>query len=359
MREGKVSISVSSVQKNTMQSKRWFQSRNILIFSLLVVVLVFVFLLNIAIGSVQINLPEVADIIIKNIRDDSVNSTIVWTMRLPRSLAAVMGGAALAVAGLLLQIFFRNPIVDSYVLGISAGSTLIMALLVLGGFTLGISSLSPYYLFFGAFLGALAVTAIVLMFAYSVRSIVTLLVIGLMIGYLCSAATGLLITFADNEKVKGFMIWSMGSFAGFTWDQVKLLTFLSIPFLSLSLLIAKPLNAFLMGEDYAKSIGVQIKFFRICIIFVSSILTAVVTAFAGPVAFVGMSVPHIARLSLRTSDNRILVPATILLGGIITALCDLGARTLLAPAELTVSSVTSFFGVPIVIWLLLKRKTVL
>jgi len=211
-----VSVLISPVQKAARQPKRCFQNRNLIIFSLLLAGLVLVFLLNIAMGSVKISLPEVADIIIKNIRDDSINSTIVWTMRLPRSLAAVMGGAALAVAGLLLQIFFRNPIADSYVLGISAGSMLVMALLVLGGFKLGISSLPIYYLFIGAFLGALIVTAIVLVFAYFVRNIVTLLVIGLMIGYLCSAATGLLVTFGDNEKVKGFVVWAMGSFAGFT-----------------------------------------------------------------------------------------------------------------------------------------------
>ena len=342
-----------------MQQKRLFSGNNLLIFSLLLAALVLIFLLNIAIGSIKISLPEVAHIIIKNVQDDSVNSTIVWKIRLPRSLAAVTGGAAIAVSGLLLQVFFRNPIVDSYVLGVSSGSTLIMALLILGGFSLGISTLSPICFFMGSFMGALIVTAIILGFAYKVRSPVTLLVVGLMIGYLCSAATGLLTTFADNEKVKGFMIWSMGSFAGFTWDQVKLLAFLGMPFLFLALLISKPLNVFLLGEDYAKSMGVNIRYFRIFIIFVSSVLTAVVTAFAGPVAFVGMSVPHIARLSLRSSDNRILVPATILLGGIITSLCDLVARTLLAPAELTISTVTSFFGVPIVIWLLMKRSTVL
>ncbi|SHJ75573.1 iron complex transport system permease protein [Dethiosulfatibacter aminovorans DSM 17477] len=333
--------------------------RKTAVFSLLIVVLLLVFLTNIALGSIKISFSEVVDIIVNRIQDDSVNSTIIWQIRLPRSLAALIGGAALAVSGLLLQVFFRNPIVDSYVLGVSSGSTLIMALIIMGGFTLGLSVVSPFYMFFGAFLGAVFVTAIVLLFAYKVRSSVTLLVIGLMIGYLCSAATGVITTFADNEKVKGFMIWSMGSFSGFTWDQVRVLIALGIPFLLMAMLISKPLNAFMMGEDYAKSMGVNVKFFRIFIIMVSSLLTALVTAFAGPVAFIGMSVPHIARLSLGSSDNRILVPATILMGGIITASCDLAARVLLAPAELTISSVTSFFGVPIVIWLVMKRRTAL
>ena len=352
-------MSLSPARKFTTQQQRLFSGNNVLIFGLLLTALVLVFLLNIAIGSIKISLPEVANIVINRIQDDSVNSTIVWQIRLPRSISAVLGGSAIAVAGLMFQIFFRNPIVDPYVLGVSSGSTLIMALFLLGGFTMGISTVSPYFMFLGAFFGALIITAVILLFAYKARSAVTLLVIGLMIGYLCSAATGVLMTFADNEKVKGFMIWSMGSFAGFTWEQVRLLIFLGIPFLFLALAISKPLNAFLLGEDYAKSMGVNIKLFRIFIIMVSSVLTAAVTAFAGPVAFIGMAVPHIARLVLRTSDNRVLIPAAILFGGIITAICDLIARTIVAPTELTISSVTSFFGVPIVIWLLLNRRTVL
>jgi iron complex transport system permease protein len=338
-----------------MQQKGWTHSGNITIFGLLLIGLVLVFLLNIALGSIKISLPEVIKIIVNHIQDDSTYSTIVWKIRLPRSLAAITGGAAIAVSGLLLQVFFRNPVVDAYVLGVSSGATLLMALVTLGGFTLGLAAMSPMYLFLGALMGALGVTAVILVLAYRVRSPVTLLVIGLMIGYLCSAATGLLTTFADNEKLKGFMIWSLGSFSGFTWPQVKMVILISVPFLFLALLISKPLNSFLLGEDYAKSMGVNTKLFRLFIILVSSVLTAAVTAFAGPVAFVGMAVPHISRLSLRTSDNRLLVPATILLGGMITALCDLTARTILAPAELTISTITSFFGVPIVIWLLMKR----
>jgi iron complex transport system permease protein len=340
-----------------MQERSLHAGRLLAVFIILTGVLVFIFLINIAIGSVKVKLPDVGRIIINNIQDDSTGSTIVWKIRLPRAIAAVIGGGLIAVSGLLLQIFFRNPIVDSYVLGVSSGSTLFIAFFMLGGISFGFSTLSPYFIFLGAFLGAIIVTAIVLLFAFRVRSVVTLLVIGLMMGYLCSAGTGILTTFADNEKVKHFVLWTMGSFAGFTWERVKVLVLIGIPFLFLAFVISKMLNAFLLGEDYAKSMGVNIMFFRIFIITVSSVLTAVVTAFAGPVAFIGMSVPHIARLSFRTSDNRVLVPAVFLLGGIITGLCDLAARTLLAPSELAISTVTSFFGVPIVVWLLLKRRT--
>lgn len=342
------------MRKDTFRAGRFM-----IAFLMLAGLLLFIFAINIAVGSVKIRLPDVGNIIFNAIKDDSVNSTIVWRIRLPRTIAAMMGGGTIAVSGLLLQIFFRNPIVDSYVLGVSSGSTLFIALFMLGGFTFGVSTLSPYFIFFGAFLGAIVVTIIVLLFAYKIKSVVTLLVIGLMIGYLCSAATGLLMTFADTEKIKGFVLWTMGSFAGFTWAQVRVLLIIGIPFLFLAFLISKPLNAFLLGEDYAKSMGVNIRLFRIFIICISSVLTAVVTAFAGPVAFIGMSIPHIARLSFRTSDNRVLVPALFLLGAVITGLCDLAARTLLAPAEIAISTVTSFFGVPIVVWLLLKRRTAL
>lgn len=330
-----------------------------LAFGLLVVGLVLTFLLNIGIGAIPIGISEVWDILINNIQDDSVNSTIVWAIRLPRAIAVVFGGASLAVAGLLFQIFFRNPIVDSYVLGVSSGATFIMSLILLGGFKLGFSAVSPLFLFFGAFVGSLMVTAVILLFAYKVRSNATLLVIGLMIGYLCSSATGILVTFAESEQLKGFMIWTMGSFAGFTWEQSNLLVLLALPLLALATMVSKPLNAFLLGEDYAKSMGVNIRMFRIFLILVSSLLTAAVTAFAGPVAFIGMAVPHIARLVLKTSDNRILIPAVMLSGGIITALCDLLARTLMIPVELNISSVTSFFGVPVVIWLLMQRRSAL
>lgn len=340
-----------------MQNKSMHFSKNVIVYILLLAALILIFLMSIAVGSVKISLSEVANIIVEKIQDDSVNSTIVWKIRLPRTLAAMVGGAAIAVAGLLLQVFFRNPIVDSYILGVASGSTLFIALLMLGGVTFGFSTFSPYVLFIGAFIGAISVTALILIVAYKVKDIVTLLIIGLMIGYLCTAVTNILKTFAENEKLKEFIIWTMGSFSGFTWERLKIMTLIAIPFLFGAFMISKPLNAFLLGEEYAKSMGVNIKFFRICIIFVSSVLTAAVTAFAGPVAFIGMSVPHIARLSLKTSDNRMLVPLSILFGGIITVLCDLIARTLLAPAELAISSVTSFFGVPIVIWLLLKRRT--
>ncbi|MDO9574658.1 MAG: iron ABC transporter permease, partial [Candidatus Contubernalis sp.] len=253
-------------------------------------------------------------------------------------------------------VFFRNPIVGPFVLGISSGSTLMVGLVVLAGFSFGMKTVSPFLIVIAAFLGAILVMAVVLLVANKVKSIVTLLVIGLMVGYLCSAVTSLLTALAEKERVHGFVMWTMGSFSGYTWQQVGIVAALGIPLLLASFFICKPLNAFLLGEDYAKSMGTNIKVFRFVIVSISSVLAALITAFTGPVAFIGMAVPHIARMLFQTSDNRVLIPGTILLGGIITALCDLTARMLLSPVELPVSAITSFFGAPIVIIMLLKRR---
>lgn len=330
-----------------------------IIFLTLIIIGIITFGFCIGLGSVKIKLPEVFNILLNKNAVDNPFYNIVWDIRFPRALAALIGGAALATAGLLLQIFFKNPIVEPYVLGISSGSTLAVGLVILGGFTLGFESVSPFVLFISAFIGSLIVMCIVIIFAGKVKNVVTLLVIGLMVGYICSGVTSILIAFADKEKLQGFTMWIMGSFSGFTWQQTKVLLLIGIPAVLMSTLIVKPLNAFLLGEEYAKSMGVNIKIFRIAIVTISSILASVVTAFAGPVAFIGLAVPQISRLVFKTSDNKVLVPGTILLGGIVTSLCDLVARTILAPVELPISAVTSFIGAPIVIILILKRRTTL
>lgn len=339
-------------------------TRYFFLFVLLLAVLLCSFLLNISLGSVKISFAEVTKIILHKfifLQDagGTVNEAVVWKIRLPRAIATVLGGAALAVSGLLLQIFFRNPIVGPYVLGISSGATLFVGLVVLAGLTFGFGVGSPFLLFGAAFLGSLIVMALVLVIANKVKSVVTLLVIGLMVGYLCSAVTSLLMAFAQKEQLHGFVMWTLGSFAGFTWKQVFVVAVIGIPCLLGTLLICKPLNALLLSEDYAKSMGVSIKTFRVVIVVLSSLLAGLITAFAGPVAFIGQAGPHISRLLFGTSDNRLLIPGTVLLGAIITSLCDLAARMLYNPVELPISAVTSFFGAPIVIYLILKRRTLM
>ncbi|AVP53832.1 iron ABC transporter permease [Clostridium tetani] len=332
------------------------RSKHVFLLMFLLILSFFAFAFCVGFGSVKISLKEVIQIIFNRELSNSTNKDIIMDIRLPRAIATLVGGAALALSGLLLQIFFKNPIVEPYILGISSGATLFVALVMLGGFSLGFENPSPYVLVFGAFLGSLLVMMLVVVFAIRVKNIITLLIIGIMVGYICSAVTNILTAFADKEQLYGFIMWTKGSFSGFTWNNVGVLTSVGIPILIASFFTVKPLNAFLMGEEYAKSMGVNIKKFRLIIILIASILTAVVTAFTGPIAFIGLAVPHISRLIFKTSDNRVLIPGTVILGAIVTAFCDLICRTLFAPIELPISAITSFIGAPIVIYLILKRR---
>jgi len=331
-----------------------------MVFTLLISLLLILFIANLGVGSVDISplevLKEFKAAFLGKAPINELHYAIIWKIRLPRALAAMIGGSALAIAGLLLQIFFRNPLVGPYVLGISSGATLSTALILLAGWTFGAAKITSWLLFGAAFIGSVVVMVVVLILSRRVKSIITLLVIGLMAGYLTGAVTNLLIAFAEKNEVQGFVMWTMGSFAGFTWHQLKVLIWVSLPILMITLLISKPLNAFLLGEHYALSMGVKVIRMRWIIVLTSSILAAVVTAFSGPIAFIGLAVPHIARLSFGTTDNKILIPGTILIGGIATAICDLTARTLFSPIEIPLSAVTSFVGAPIVIVLLLKRR---
>jgi len=312
--------------------------------------------MNIGAGSVSISFFEVCKIIYQHLTD-STHAAIIWKIRLPRTLAAGLCGAYLAGAGLLLQVFFRNPIVGPYILGISSGAALMVALVMLAGLSVGFLGIHPFFISLAAFAGAMVVMLIIISVAPRVKNIVTLLIIGLMLGYLCHAVTSILVAFADERKLKGFVLWELGSFSGFCWDEVYLVVVMGGLFMLGAYLLCKPLNAFLLGEDYAKSMGVNILAFRIMIVVFSSALAGMVTAFAGPVAFIGLAVPHMARLVFGTSDNRILIPGAALIGGVVTILCDLVARLLFSPVELPISAITAFFGAPIVISFLLKRRT--
>lgn len=334
-----------------MKKTRYFS-----LFILFLVLLGFFFVLNIAVGSVNISFLETCKIISQHLTD-STNGTIIWKIRMPRALAAILCGAYLATSGLLLQVFFRNPIVGPYILGISSGAALMVALVMLGGLSMGILGIHQFLISIAAFAGALGVMVIILTVAARIKNIITLLVIGLMMGYLCHAVTSVLIAFAEEKRLKGFVLWQMGSFSGFCWDEVYLVTVMGGALLLGAYLLCKPLNAFLLGEDYAKSMGVNIMVFRFLIVTFSSAMAGMVTAFAGPVGFIGLAVPHMARLALGTSDNKVLIPGVVLLGAIVTSLCDLIARLLFSPVELPISAITAFFGAPIVIGLLLRRRT--
>ncbi len=282
---------------------------------------------------------------------------IINDIRLPRMIAALIGGAALSIAGLVLQFLFRNPIVGPWILGIESGAMLCVAIALIAGTSLNLTFLlHPWGLFSAGVIGALSVTIVMLIVAAFVRSVVTVLLIGIMIGYICGAITDFLKVFAQAWQVHALAMWVLGTFSLITWTQLNVMFPAIVAGLLLSLLLAKPLNALLLGEEYAKSLGVNIKVIRVLSVLCASVLTAGVTVFTGPVAFIGLAVPHIARLVLKTSDARKLIIPTIILGALITELCDLFARVALAPVELPINSVTSLIGAPILILLLLRRR---
>lgn len=333
-----------------------FPQRARALFSLLVLLTLAGVWLNLSVGSVHISLGELWDAVRQGPGESPV-SFIIWKIRIPRALAAMSGGAFLAVAGLLLQVYFRNPIVGPFVLGISSGATLMVALVMLTSVFLGFTGVGPYVTVLAAFVGAAGAMAVVLAVAGRVRQGVMLLIIGLMIGYLTHAVTSLLIAFAEAERVKGFNLWSLGSFSGYRWKEVAVMMTGGGLLLAGVYALSKPLNAFLLGEEYAQTMGVNVRIFRLLIIFFSCALAALVTATAGPVAFIGLAVPHMARLSLGVSDNRLLIPAAALMGAASCEVCDFAARMMFAPVETPLSAVTSFFGAPVVILLLMKRSS--
>lgn len=311
--------------------------------------------LNIAIGSVSFSPAEILSALAHPDSSTTLGA-IVWKIRLPRAIAAVLGGAYLAIAGLLLQVYFRNPIVGPFILGISSGATVMVSFVMLTTLTVGMTVLSPFMTTLAAFAGAYGVMMIVVAVASRVKSGITLLIVGLMMGYLCGAVTSVLTALAEKEKIKGFVLWQLGSFSGFKWSEIGVLVICGGAIVLGVYLLSKPLNAFLLGETYAASMGVNIRRFRVLILLCACALAGMITSVAGPVAFIGLAVPHMARLIFQTSDNRILIPGACLVGGLVASLCDLIARMLLAPVELPLSAITAFFGAPVVIALLLKRR---
>ncbi len=329
--------------------------RPVLVFVLLGFLTIVLATLNVGIGSVSFSPGEIREALLRP-RDAGIVGDIIWKIRIPRALATVFGGACLAVSGLLLQVYFRNPIVGPFILGISSGATVMVSLVMLTSLTVGMTVLSPFMTTLAAFAGAYGVMTIVGTVAARVRSGVTLLIVGLMMGYLCGAITGILTALAEKEQIKGFVLWQLGSFSGFRWSEIAVLFVVGGLILALIHCLGKPLNVFLLGEEYAASMGVPIRRFRLTVLLCACALAGMVTSMAGPVAFVGLAVPHMARLGFGTSDNRILIPGVCLTGAAVVSLCDLIARMLLAPVELPLSAITAFFGAPIVIGLLTKRR---
>lgn len=328
--------------------------RVVLSFSAMATLLLAVAAASLATGGVPLDLGQVLHALTDPGMD--LASFIFWKIRLPRAIATILGGAILSVSGLLLQVYFRNPVVGPFILGISSGATLMVSLVMLTSISLDLPLPAPYVTTIFAMMGAMAVVLLVGAVASRVKSGVTLLIVGLMVGYLCHAVTSILMAFAEKQQIKGFVLWQLGSFNGFKWDEIRLLLGVGGPLLVLALGLSKPLNALLLGEEYAMSMGIDVRRIRAAVLLCACSLAGLITSMAGPVAFIGLAVPHMARLMFATSDNRLLIPGVILTGGLVTGLCDLVARSVLAPVELPLSAITAFFGAPVVISLLTKRR---
>ena len=309
---------------------------------------------NLHAGSVTISAGEIRSILF----DPGVtgtNKNIIWSIRLPRLLSALVLGGALSVSGYLLQTFFHNPIAGPFVLGVSSGAKFTVCIAMVLFFTGGRAT-SSATLILAAFAGAMISMGFVLVISQKVHQMSMLVVCGVMIGYICSALTDFLVTFADDSNIVNLHNWSVGSFSGRSWADVRTMTLVCGVALVLSFLMSKPIRAYQLGEVYAQNMGVPLKAFRAALILLSSILSACVTAFAGPISFVGIAVPHLMKRLFGTAEPMVLIPACFLGGSAFCLGCDLIARTAFAPTEMSISSVTAVFGAPIVIYMMLRRK---
>lgn len=329
--------------------------RYCVVFAALLVLFCAAVVWNINTGSVNIPVEQIVAIIFRRDSSDPSAYNIIWKIRLPRLLTAAILGGALSLSGFLLQTFFRNPIAGPFILGISSGAKMFLAVVTIA--LSGIFSHIPVSVtVLAAFCGSMLSMLFVLIFSGRIRNMSTLLVIGVMISYICSAVTDFLINFAKESDIVNLTHWSLGSFSAASWSDLKISAIIILPTAFAVFLLSKPISAYALGEGYALSLGVNIKLFRVLLIILSSILSSCVTAFAGPISFVGIAVPHISRILLRTSKPHLMIPVSFLCGMVFCMICDLIARTMFAPVELSAGTVTSAIGAPIVIWLMVSRR---
>ena len=324
------------------------------VFMALLAALFVITVLNINIGSVPISVGEIIDILLHK-QGDPTLVNIIWKIRMPRILMAALLGGALSLSGFLLQTFFANPIAGPFVLGISSGAKMVVALSMIY-FIGAFGAVSSWTLIIAAFVGSLLSVGFILIMSRRLKGMATLLVAGIMIGYICSAITDFVVTFAEDSDIVNLHGWSLGSFSGMSWDNVTTAAILVGVTTLAVFLLSKPIGAYQLGEAYAQSMGVNIRVFRVALILLSSLLSACVTAFAGPISFVGIAVPYLVKRLLNTSKPIVVIPAVFLGGAVFCMGCDLIARTAFAPTELNISTVTSVFGAPVVIGMMLRRN---
>ena len=341
---------LSAFQKENIKRR----ARYILVFVMLIAALIAICVLNINTGNVDMPVSRIIEILFER-SGDPYEVSIIWKIRLPRILMAAILGGALSLSGFMLQTFFENPIAGPFVLGISSSAKMVVAFVMIW-FMNYFKTVSSYVLIAAAFVGSLISIMFIILFSKRLNSMATLLVAGIMIGYICSAITDFVVTFAADSDIVNLHNWSKGSFSGMNWSNVKVAAIVVGVTLIVVFLEAKPISAYQLGEAYAQSMGVNIKVFRIILILLSSILSATVTAFAGPISFVGIAVPFLVKRLLNTSKPIVVIPGTFLGGAVFCMFCDLIARMAFSPTELNISTVTSVFGAPIVIFMMLRRK---
>jgi len=332
-------------------------------FLILGILLVLSFLLNVGLGSVSIPFSEVFTTLLKGESSQTSWGFIILDYRLPKAITAILAGGGLAVSGLLMQTLFRNPLAGPFVLGLSSGASLGVAILILGagifGGTLGGLLLGSWSLVIASALGSFLVLLAVLSVTFKVKDTMTILIIGLMFGSVTSAVVSVLSYFSNSEQLQQFIFWSFGSLGNVSWNGVLLLFLCVFIGLLLSLISVKPLNALLLGENYARSMGINLKKTTLYIILATSILAGGITAFVGPIAFVGLAVPHLTRQYFTTSNHLILLPAVFLSGAVLMLLCDTVAQLPFTEYTLPINAITSLIGAPVVIWLLVRKRKML
>lgn len=322
-------------------------------FGFLLILTTAVFLANLLIGSVPVSPADTFRALfgrtVENVSD------LLWKIRVPRALAALLLGGSLSLSGYLLQTFFHNPIAGPFVLGVSSGAKLTVAAAVIIASRF-VRSVGSGFMIAAAFAGSLLSLGFVLIVSRKMKQMAMLVVCGIMIGYICSAVTDFIVTFADDSEIVNLHDWSKGTFSGTNMESVGTIAVITAVGIAGTFWIAKPIGAYMLGENYAKSVGVNIGLLKTALVILSGLFSACVTAFAGPVSFVGIAVPHIAKMIFKTSKPLVMIPACFLTGSVFCMLCDMIARTVLAPTELSISTVTAVFGAPVVIVTMIRRK---
>lgn len=335
------------------------KSRNTTLFSILTVTLLLALLLNIAFGQVQIPVKEVFTTLLGGNSSKATWDYIILNFRLPKAIVAILVGIGLSISGLLMQTLFRNPLAGPYVLGLSSGSSLGVAIVIMGSSFFGLQlSEMGFGIILASCLGSFLVLFLVLLLSQRLRDSATILIVGLMFSSFTSAFVGVLTYFSSAEQLQKFTFWSMGNIGNLSWQNILILTICVFIGTVLSLFSLKSLEALLLGENYAKSMGLNLKKSRFIIIIATSILAGSITAFAGPIAFVGLAVPHLAKLLFQTSNHKILFWSTMLIGAIILLFCDMVSQLPGLDFTLPINAITSIIGAPIVIWLLVRKRNV-